>query len=566
MFPSFARSNRFASRFVSRRGLFEQLEPRTVMAGDAILHWNDIAMEVVAEDHTLATLKEQAGPVAASRALAIVHGAMFDAINSIHGKYEPYLLKVVGTSGADIDAAVGQAAHDTLKELFPGQSAAIDTALASWLGQIPNGKAENLGIALGKTVAQAILASRENDGSLDPSDYAYTDNEPGHHQPDPVTLETTGIKQGPLGPQWGGVTPFGIRNALDYLPPPPPDMTSDEYTEAYAELLALGGDGSASSPTSRTAEQTEIGIFWAYDGTEGLCAPPRLYNQIAAVIAQQEGLSEYENARLFCLINVAMADAGIVGWLSKYEYDFWRPVVGIRQGDADGNPATVGIADWRPLGAPASNETFPNDFTPPFPAYVSGHAIFGAALFQTLTRFFRTDDIAFSFTSDEFNGTTTDSQGVVRPEVTRHYDSFSEASLENGLSRIYLGIHWRFDIEQGIETGNEIAADIFDRILQPLSKSLPAGTSGANLLMAYVKTEVAVFGMERNDDVERHVVMLQSKTVKQQTIYYITPTLIDYARQFVRGPRQDEIVLVIGNGPLKAATGRLAWVEEVFGN
>jgi hypothetical protein len=343
-------------------------------------------------------------------------------------------------------------------------------------------------------------------------------------------------------------------------------MTSDEYAAAYAEVLELGGDGSANSPTSRTADQTEIGIFWAYDGTQGLCAPPRLYNQIAAVIAQQEGLSEYENARLFCLINVAMADAGIVGWLSKYEYDFWRPVVGIRNGDADGNPDTTGIPNWTPLGAPASNETFPNNFTPPFPAYVSGHAIFGATLFQTLTRFFRTDDIAFSFTSDEFNGTTTDNTGVVRPEVTRHYDSFSEASLENGVSRIYLGIHWRFDIEQGIETGNEIADDIFDRILQPLSKAMPAGTSGASLLMAYVKTEVAEFGMERNDDVERHVVMLQSKTVKQQTIYYITPTLMDYARQFVRGPRQDEIILVIGNGPLKAATGRLAWVEEVFSN
>lgn len=565
MLPSFTRSARIASRFVARRGMFETLEPRTVMAGDAILHWNDIAMEVVAKDHTLATLKEQVGPVAASRALAIVHGAMFDAINSIHGKYEPYLIKVVGTSGANIDAAVGQAAHDTLKDLFPGQKTAIDAALVSWLGTIPNGKAENLGIALGKTVAQAILASRDHDGADAISDYAYTDHLPGHHQPDPVTFETSGVTQGPLAPQWGDVTPFGITRALDYLPPPPPDMTSDEYAEAYEELLRLGGDG-ITSPTERTAEQTEIGIFWAYDGTQGLCAPPRLYNQVAEVIARQEGLNEYENARLFCLVNVAMADAGIVGWLSKYEYDFWRPVMGIRNGDLDGNPDTVGIPGWRPLGAPASNETFPNDFTPPFPSYVSGHAIFGAALFQTLTRYFGRDDIAFSFTSDEFNGTTTNSNGVPRPEVTRHYDSFSEASLENGLSRIYLGIHWRFDMTEGIAAGNEIADDIFDRILQPLSKAMPAGTTGANLLMAYAKTEIAVFGMERNDDIERHVVMLQSKTVKHQTIYYVAPTLMQYARQYLRGPRQNEIVLVVGNGPLKAATGRLAWVEEVFGN
>ncbi len=564
MLPSFTRSLRASSRHTPRRGWFETLEPRTVMAGDAILHWNEFAMEVVSVDHTLATLKEQAGPVAASRALAIVHGAMFDAINSIHGKYEPYLLKVVGTSGADIDAAVGQAAHDTLKELFPGQSVSIDAALASWLGLIPDGKSENLGIALGKTVAQAILASRENDGALEPSDYAYSDNVPGHHQPDPVT-KANGVTQSPLAPQWGGVTPFGITDALDYLPPPPPDMTSQEYTEAYAELLALGGDGSASSPTSRTADQTEIGIFWAYDGTEGLCAPPRLYNQVAEVIAQQQALSEYENARLFCLINVAMADAGIVGWLTKYEYDFWRPVVGIRNGAADGNAATVGIPDWSPLGAPASNETFPNDFTPPFPAYVSGHAIFGAALFQTLTRFFGTDDIAFSFTSDEFNGTTTDSNGVVRPEVTRHYDSFSEASLENGVSRIYLGIHWRFDIEQGIETGNEIADDIFKRILQPMKSSMPAGTtSAANMLAAFVKSSVATRSMERQDGVERHVVMLQSKTIQTQTVYFVAASISEYVRQKLRGPQQGDIVLVVGAGPLVAAE-RLAWVEEVFG-
>jgi hypothetical protein len=535
------------------------------MAGDAILHWNDIALDVVAEDHTLATLKEQAGPVATSRALAIVHGAMFDAINSVQGKYEPYLLKVVGTSGADIDAAVGQAAHDTLRELFPGQAAAIDAALAGWLGQIPNGKGENLGIALGKLIAQAFVASRENDGSAAASDYEYHVGEIGHHQTDPVTLEISGVLQAPYAPHWGGVGTFGITDAASYLPPPPPDMTTAEYTAAYAEVLRLGGDG-ITTPTERTAEQTEIGTFWAYDGTQGLCAPPRLYNQVAEVIARQEGLSEYENARLFCLINVAMADAGIVGWMSKYEYDFWRPVMGIRSGDVDGNPETVGIPNWTPLGAPASNETFPNDFTPPFPAYVSGHAIFGASLFQTLTRYFGTDDIPFSFTSDEFNGTTTDNTGVVRPEVTRHYDSFSEASLENGMSRIYLGIHWRFDMTAGIAAGNEIADDIFDRILQPLKTALPAGKHGASLLMAFMKTEVAVSEMEQADGVERYVVMLQAKTVKRQTIYYVTPTLMDYARQFVRGPRQDEIVLVVGTGPLQAATGRLAWVEEVFGS
>lgn len=527
---------------------FEQLEQRNMMAGDAILHWNEVSLDVVAADHTLPELKEHPGPTEASRTLAIVHGAMFDAINSIQGKYEPYLIKVVGTSGADIDAAVGQAAHDTLAALYPGQAATIDAALASWLGQIPNGKAENLGIALGKTVAEAVLEHRENDGADATSDYAYHVGELFHHQTDPVTLAVSGVTQDPYSPQWGGVTPFAIKDVASFLPPPPPAMNSPEFTAAYDEVLRLGGDG-VTTPTERTAEQTEIGIFWAYDGTQGLCAPPRLYNQIAEVISRQRHLSEYENARLFALVNFALADAGIVGWASKYEYDLWRPVMGIREGDFDGNPETDGVPGWTPLGAPASNETFPNDFTPPFPTYVSGHAIFGAALFQTLTRFFGTGNIPFSFTSDEFNGVTTDKDGDERPEVTRHYNSFSQASLENALSRIYLGIHWRFDAEEGIAAGNKIADSVFGRILQPLKKALPAGTTGGNLLAAFAQTQVAVTVMRVGDKMERHVVMLQSKATKTQTVYFVAGTVPQFVKQQLRGPQPDDIVLIVQNAP-----------------
>lgn len=541
----------FGQRPVQLRGQLEQLEPRHLMAGDAILHWNEFALDVVANDHTFAELKEEVGPVAASRALAIVHGAMFDAINSIHGKYEPFLIKVVGTAGADIDAAVGQAAHDTLAAMYPGQADAIDEALADWLSQIPNGKAENLGIALGKTVADAILASRENDGAFASSDYAMHIGAVGHHQPDPVTFEETGVTQGVLGPEWGDVKPFGILDVDKFLPPPPPAMTSPEYTAAYEELLRLGSDG-VTTPTERTAEQTEIGIFWAYDGTQGLCAPPRLYNQIAEVLSHQQHLTEYQNARLFVLINVAMADAGIVGWASKYEYDLWRPVMGIREGDFDGNPDTIGIPNWRPLGAPASNETFPIDFTPPFPSYVSGHAIFGAALFETMARFFGTGNIAFSFTSDEFNGVTTDKDGMVRDEVTRHFTSFSQAARENAESRIYLGIHWRFDAEEGVAAGNKIADDIFNRILQPLKTALPAGTTGGNLLSAFGQTVAATNAMRVTDKVQRQVVMLQSKTTGSETTYYVATSVQQYAKQLLRGPQPEDIVLIVSAEPLIA--------------
>jgi hypothetical protein len=156
-----------------------------------------------------------------------------------------------------------------------------------------------------------------------------------------------------------------------------------------------------------------------------------------------------------------MADAGIALWESKYYYEFWRPITGIREADVDGNPATVGDPTWAPLGAPFSNGGGPN-FTPPFPAYPSGHAGFGGALFQTLRNFYRTDDIAFTFVSDEFNGVTQDNQGTVRPLIPRSFSSLSQAEEENGQSRIYLGIHWAFDKTQAIAQGRRVADYVFE--------------------------------------------------------------------------------------------------------
>jgi hypothetical protein len=181
-----------------------------------------------------------------------------------------------------------------------------------------------------------------------------------------------------------------------------------------------------------------------------------------------------ELARLFALVNVAMADAAIACWESKYYYDFWRPVTGIRESDpgtgptgkGDNNPATVGDPAFTPLGAPASNLNGPN-FTPPFPSYPSGHACFGGALFQTLRYFYGTDQIAFTFVSDEFNGVTKDNEGNVRPYRPRSFDSLSQAEEENGQSRIYLGIHWRFDDTNGIAQGRRVGDYVAPRIFQP---------------------------------------------------------------------------------------------------
>jgi hypothetical protein len=275
------------------------------------------------------------------------------------------------------------------------------------------------------------------------------------------------ISQAPiaLGAHWGEVRPFALDSAEQFRAPPPPAMDSAAYAAAFAEVTALGGDG-VTTATQRTPAQTEIGIYWAYDGTPSLCAPPRLYNQIAVQIAALRGSGPVELARLLALVNVAMADAGIAIWESKYHYALWRPVTAVREADSDGNPATQPIPDFSPLGAPASNLQGPN-FTPPFPAYPSGHAGFGGALFEMLRRFYGTDAIPFAFVSDELDGHTLDSQGNVRPLRPRSFASLSQAEEENGQSRIYLGIHWAFDKTEGIAQGRRVADHVFAHLFRP---------------------------------------------------------------------------------------------------
>jgi hypothetical protein len=413
-------------------------------------HWNEVAINTSGLDHTPVApgenrdFGEQFGPTRASRAMAIVHIAIFEAVNAIAGDYQSYTGLHPAPHSASMDAAIAQAAHDTLVALFPSQTASCDAQLVEDLSQIPDGRAKAKGIALGQRAAITILALRADDGSQHAEPRVgiefLTGEEPGEWRQDPISLITLA-----LGTYWGGVTPFVLESADQFRVPPPPALDSPAYAAAFEEVQRLGGDGIV-TPTERTADQTTAGIYWAYDGTPSLCAPPRLYNQIAMQIADQRGSNVVELARLLALVNVAMADAGIAIWESKYYYEFWRPVTGIREADegtgptgaGDGNPATAGDLTFTPLGAPASNLAGPN-FTPPFPAYPSGHAGFGGALFQTLRRFYGTDAIAFTFVSDEFNGVTQDNEGIVRPLLPRSFSSLAEAEEENGQSRIYQG-------------------------------------------------------------------------------------------------------------------------------
>jgi hypothetical protein len=443
-----------------------------------LVRWNRIAVDASGIDHTPVApgekrvFGEQLGPCRAARAEAIVHIAMFEALNALDGSFQSYVGLYPATPKTFRDVAIAQAAHDSLVGLFPSQQARFDSFLAQDLSQISDGRKKRNGIALGREAAFATLALRDHDGSQTKEPRVGTDfitsDAPGKWRQDPISVIPIA-----LGAHWPDVTPFVLQSSNQFRTPVPPDMTSAAYATAYNEVKRLGGDG-VNTPTERTAEQTQIALYWAYDGTPSLCAPPRLYNQIAVLIADQMGTDDVGLARLLALVNVAMADAGIAVWESKYFYNVWRPITGIREADAgtgptglgDGNDATTCDPTFMPLGAPASNLTGPN-FTPPFPAYPSGHAGFGGALFEMLRNFYGKDNIPFTFTSDELNGTTKDNKGNTRPLLPRSFATFSQAAEENGQSRIYLGIHWSYDKTEGIAQGRKVADWVFTHAFLP---------------------------------------------------------------------------------------------------
>jgi hypothetical protein len=401
---------------------------------DVITFWNEALLEAVRN--------EPQGPLKASRAMAMVHAAMYDAVNSVDRKYYPYHAQFEAALGTSKEAAAAAAAHRVLTHLFPAQQTSFDSALVQSLAGLSDGSGKASGISLGKKHGDSIIILRANDGSNVEKPYSPGTN-PGEWRPTPPDFTSA------LAAGWGNVTPFSMLGGSQFRPPAPPTLRSAEYATAFNEVKALGA---VDSPI-RSQEQTEIGYFWAYD-RYNMGTPLRLYNQITQTIATDEGNTLEENARLFALVNIAMADAAIASWDAKYIYNFWRPITAIREADLDGNPFTEADPDWTPLGAPGGGLV--PDFTPPFPSYTAGHSVFGAATFETLANFYDTDDISFTISSDEL------------PGVFRTFDSFSAASEENGLSRIYLGVHWSFDNTFGLMTGNQVANWVFANQLQPV--------------------------------------------------------------------------------------------------
>jgi hypothetical protein len=407
------------------------LAPAHPVRADVITDWNSVMSDVLLLD------EHYQNPGMASRTMAMVNLAMYDAVNGISQSQPTFFSHATSPlMGASAEAAAAAAAHGVLSNIYPAQQSMLDSALTASLSGVSDVPARNAGQSYGSSVASSVVTQRAGDGFDRQVQYDPIGGV-GHWTEDPLNPN-----QEAWGPEWGRMRTFSLTNPSTHLPPPMPDLSSEEYAAAYNEVKELGALNSA----TRTQEQTDIGLFWAYD-RKGMGTPMRMYNGILRSIAINESNTMEENAELFAKASVAVADAGIVAWDAKFKYDLWRPVTAIRSASLDGNPDTEEDENWTPLGAPGGGVV--NDFTPPFPTYISGHATFGGAMFESIANFYGTDAMTFDVTSEEM------------PGMTRTYHSLYDAMAENGRSRVYLGIHWNYDDIQGQLTGAGIANAVF---------------------------------------------------------------------------------------------------------
>ena len=438
------------------------------LRADAVLEWNTTLRQAVQANAT------HTNPGWSTRAMAMTNGAMYDVFMAFDRTHVPFKHAAQAPAGASQEAAVAQAAYQTLLCSYPGEQSLLDAALASRLGAIPAGAEKEAGIAFGNQVAQTYVDWRTNDNAE--VVYPYTvGTEPGEWRPDPLHPE-----QAAWGPGWGAVMPFAIDNTAQFPLDSPPALDSAEYAAAFNQVKELGGLHSE----TRTADQTDMAIFWAYD-RQAMGPPPVLFNRNLQDIAEQQGNSERDNARLFAFASVAMADAATAAWDAKFNDNYWRPITAIREADTDGNPDTAADVDWKPLGAPGDDpDDWQDDFTPPFPAWPSGHASMGGALYEALRTFYGTDDMSYVLNSAE---------AMPSGLSTRSFDSFSEAEWENAMSRVYMGVHWIFDAEDGVVLGNQIAGWVATNHFQAVPEpSLTILLASATVRLAWGRKRLAV--------------------------------------------------------------------------
>jgi hypothetical protein len=387
-----------------------------------VIEWNRTLLVIVR------TPGAQSPTIHSTRNFAMLHAAIFDAVNNIDRDFEPYAVRDRHVSRrASAQAAADQAAHDVLISLYPAFAAMLDSQLQRDLEPIPYGSDKADGIEEGQHVAAAILALRSNDGSaLTPPPFV-PKSQPGSYQLTPPNFAPADFIQ------WPQVTPFALGRANEFRPGPPPQLTSAEYTLSFNEVKSLG----LISSTSRTADQTQIGQFWNGNIQD-------FWNEIAQTAALTHHLDLAQSAHLFALLNITLADTTIAFFDTKYIYNLWRPVTAIQMAAIDNNPQT----DQDPAWIPLSTKTAPD------PSYLGAHSATSFAAAEVL-RLSLGDQIVLDVTSESLSG------------VTRHFTSFSEAAEEAGLSRIYAGQHFRFDHLAGERLGQQVARSVLFTVLQP---------------------------------------------------------------------------------------------------
>jgi PAP2 superfamily len=389
---------------------------------DQVIQWNRTLLQV------LQTPGAQPATVHPTRSMAIVHLAIYDAVNASVGGHARHLRRRAPRT-ASPDAAAAAAAHAVMLSLFPSQRSVIDAKFQESLSQIGGGRHARRGIRIGVEAANRILAARANDGSGATPPVFVPQAGPGEYQLTPPNF------QQPVFTHWPNVRPFVLETADQFRPPPPPAMTSPRYTADFSEVKSLG----AIDSNTRTVEQTQIGRFW------GAAPVQNVWNQIAQTAGMSHHNTLEQDARLFALLDTSLADGVIALYDSKYAYHRWRPVTAVRGADNDGNPETAGDPNWTPLAVTALD-----------PSYAGAHAEISQSAAVALSEFFGTDRLDFSLTTPSL------------PGVARSFQSFSQAADEAAVSRIYAGQHFRYDEDAGQALGDQVGDFVSDRILKPV--------------------------------------------------------------------------------------------------
>jgi hypothetical protein len=395
--------------------------PPTVKA-DAVTEWNEIMQVTVAAGN--ANVQARSG--------AIVQLAVFEAVNSIVGNYEPYLGTIAAPELASPDAAAVAAAHAVLVVLYPGSNTVLNASRAASLATIPDGPAKDAGIAVGQEAVIAMLLLRANDGAAGAGSLPYTPGtNPGDWQPAPPTFSPASQ------PGWGLVIPFGLETGSQFRLPPPPALDSGKYARDYNEVKLVGK--SDAGLDIRPQDRTDVARFFA------VSSPVQAWNQAARQVSAVQGKTLSENARIFALLGMAICDASIAAYDSKYHYNFWRPLTAIWGGELDANHKTESDGAWFPLIT-----------TPAFPGYPSAHATLSGAARAVVERTLGKHDLAITLTSPRL------------PAVVLNYTDWKQICDDIDDARVYGGIHFRFEQEAGSHQGRDVANYLLEGYLRPL--------------------------------------------------------------------------------------------------